>query len=137
MPARAVHQHVLASGEPIVDFPRDPVGQAISVPAQGKRALGLHLDELLRAHTQCRLAHGFGGTRDDSAHDTAAPLGQPRSRGIEQAVLARTRRPDEVDQPACHPTPRGSQFALLPELASQPTRYAMDIGLFPGSFRAD
>ncbi|MNY31760.1 hypothetical protein D3C86_1659350 [compost metagenome] len=102
MPARAIDQHVIASGQPVVDFPRDAIGQAIGMPAQGKRALSVHLGELLRADTQRRLADRFRRAGDDPSHDAAATLGQAPARSIQQAVLARTGRPDEIDQPACH-----------------------------------
>ncbi|MNY33092.1 hypothetical protein D3C86_1673540 [compost metagenome] len=102
MAAGAIDQDVLPRRQPVVDFPRDAIGQAIGVPAQGKRALRLHLGELLRADAQGGLAHRLRRTGDDPPHDAAASFGQPASRRVQQAVLARPGGSDEIDQPARH-----------------------------------
>ena len=100
--AGAVDQHVLPRRQPIVDVPGNAIAQPIGVPTERKRALGLQRGELRRAHTLRRLAHRFCRAGDHAAHNAAAALGQTGACGIQQAVLARTRWSDEIDQPACH-----------------------------------
>ena len=88
-PPRAVHQHVLPGSQPLVDFTWNAIGQAIGVPAQGKRALGLHLYELLRdCERPTPLRQRLPPIANDPPHDTAASLGQTCSRGIEQRRLS-------------------------------------------------
>ena len=88
VPARAIDQHVLPCRQPVVDVARNAIGQAVSVPAQGKGAPGLHFGELLHADTQRRFPHRFRRASDDPPHDSAATFGKPCSCGLQQAVLA-------------------------------------------------
>ena len=93
---------VISRRQPPIDFPRDAIGQPIGVPTEGKRALSFHRGKLPGAHALRGFAHRFRRTGDNPPHNAAATLGQTRACGIQQAVLARTRWSDEIDQPARH-----------------------------------
>ncbi|MNL25968.1 hypothetical protein D3C87_1474730 [compost metagenome] len=88
MAAGAIDQDVLPRRQPVVDFPRDAIGQAIGVPAQGKRALRLHVGELLRSDTLRRLPYRFRRAGDDPPHHATAAIGQRHPCRLQQAVLA-------------------------------------------------
>ncbi len=89
VPARAIDQHVLPCRQPVVDVARNAIGQAVSAPAKGKGALGLHFGELLHADTQRRFP-------TDSAERvmTRCTIRQPRSASRSRAASSRLSLPE-------------------------------------------
>ena len=100
--ARAVHQHVVALRQPLVDLHRNAIAKAVGAPAHGERRGPLEGVELRRSHRLGVLPHRFRGARDHPPHDTAAAQRQGLARGLQQAVLARAGRPHQINQSACH-----------------------------------
>lgn len=89
MAARAIDQHVLPRRQPAVDFPRDAIGQAIGMPAQGKRPLRLQLGKLLRTDPLRRLP-----TASAERVMTRRTRRQPRSANGARAASSRLSLPE-------------------------------------------